>query len=67
LGFFFTGILEWVAISSSSDLPYPGIKLVPLTSTELQVVSLLLSHWEGRFEELLIAKVINLFQSIRRQ
>ena len=34
-------ILEWVAISSSLDLPNPGIKLV---SPALQVDSLLLSH-----------------------
>ena len=40
-GIFQAGILEWVAISSSGDLPHPGIEPV---SPELQVDSLLLSH-----------------------
>ena len=37
-GIFQAGILEWVAISSSGDLPHPGIEPV---SPELQVDSLL--------------------------
>ena len=40
-------ILEWVAISSSRDLPDPGIKPASPASPELQADSLLLSH-QGR-------------------
>ena len=34
------GILEWVAISFSGDLPHPGIELVSLKSLHWQVGSL---------------------------
>ena len=37
-------IVEWVAISSSRDLPNPGIKPVSPASPELQVDSLLLNN-----------------------
>ena len=37
-------ILEWVAISSSGDLPDPGIKPLSPASPALQADSLLLSH-----------------------
>ena len=40
-------ILEWVAISSSQDLPDPGKEYAPPTSPALQEDSLLLSHWGG--------------------
>ena len=36
-------ILEWVAISSSRDLPDPGMEPVPLASPAVQVDSLLLA------------------------
>ena len=38
-------ILEWVAMPSSRDLPYPGTELPSLECPALQVDSLLLSHW----------------------
>ena len=41
-GIFQAGILEWVAISSSRDLPDPGIESVSLVSPALQANSLLI-------------------------
>ena len=43
-GVFPARILEWVAISSSGDLPNPGIELVSSVSPALQVDSLPLSY-----------------------
>ena len=37
-------ILEWVAISSSGDLPHPGIKPTSFAAPALQADSLPLSH-----------------------
>ena len=41
-------ILEWVAISFSSDLPDPGVELTSLVSLHLQVDSFLLPHMFNR-------------------
>ena len=41
-------VLEWSAISSSGDLPDPGIEPVISASPAIQVDSLPLSHWESR-------------------
>ena len=38
------GLLEWVAMPHSSNLPDPGIKCVPLVAPALQADSLPLSH-----------------------
>ena len=38
-------ILIWAAISSSQDLPDPGMEHTSPVSTALQENSLLLSHW----------------------
>ena len=43
-GVFQARVLEWVAISSSPDLPNPGIKPASPVSPGLQVDSLLLSQ-----------------------
>ena len=39
-------ILEWVAMSSSGDLPDPGVRLVSPVTLPLQADSLLLSYRE---------------------
>ena len=52
-GIFQARILHWVAISSSEDLPNPGIELLSPVSLALEVDSSPLSHWEAHITHLL--------------
>ena len=48
-GIFQARILEWVAISSSGDLPHPGTDLASPAALAVLTDSLPLSHWRSPF------------------
>jgi len=64
LGILQARILEWIAISSSGDLPDPGIKSEFPVSPALQADSLPLSHQESpiaQFKKKSVEKIAFLF------